>query len=397
MEDVVEETPKLDAKIELVDQNDKNKTVTTFSSLADFTESSLQILDHKTPFFKSRSRRRRTDTWIISIFVIFHLIAFIATMIVNDCSTNSHGDCAIKSLGRMSFQPLSENPFLGPSASTFDKMGAIRKTLLIEHRTWHLFSCPWLHAGLIHLIINLICVIFLGIYLEQEFGPLRVGIIYTVSAFFGTLVTALFVRDSPVVSSSGAQFGLLGATLSALIRNWKLYTNKTAAVLILLVVFVCNFLLGLLPFVDNFSNIGGLISGFLLGFVLLFTPQLRQAAQKKSGLYEYGLKSVLTWKQKLDRPILRSVSLLLFTLLFFGFLAAALQGINISKYCKRCGYFDCIPSKSWSCNDVTTSCETMSSDTELTLTCMENGNFKVLTFRNISQARIRDLCTLICS
>lgn len=79
-----------------------------------------------------------------------------------------------------------------------------------------------------------------------------------------------------------------------------------------------NFVLGLLPYVDNFSNIGGFISGFLLGFVLLFSPQLRKVAQNKEDLYEYGVNKVSTklkLKQKLDRPVLRSVCLLLFGLM----------------------------------------------------------------------------------
>ncbi|KAL3639259.1 SNARE-binding exocyst subunit S6 [Castilleja foliolosa] len=37
--------------------------------------------------------------------------------IVNDCWGNSHEQCVFKKLGRFSFQPLSENPLLGPSAS----------------------------------------------------------------------------------------------------------------------------------------------------------------------------------------------------------------------------------------------------------------------------------------
>lgn len=49
-------------------------------------------------------------------------------------------------------------------------MGAIRKTLLAEHQTWRLFMCPLLHAGVFHFMINLLCIIFIGIYLEKEFG-----------------------------------------------------------------------------------------------------------------------------------------------------------------------------------------------------------------------------------
>lgn len=69
------------------------------------------------PFFRPLSQKR-ANTWIISLFVILHLGAFTVTMIVNDCWENSYGDCALKPLRRFSFQPLYENPLLGPSAST---------------------------------------------------------------------------------------------------------------------------------------------------------------------------------------------------------------------------------------------------------------------------------------
>ena len=43
--------------------------------------------------------------------------------------------------------------------------------------------------------------------------------------------------------------------------------------LTLVLVIVVNLALGLLPRVDNFAHIGGLISGFLLGFVVFIRPQ----------------------------------------------------------------------------------------------------------------------------
>lgn len=58
------------------------------------------------------------------------------------------------------------------------------------------------------------------------FCAVRIGLIYIVSALTGSSVAALFVQDRPSVASSGALFGLLGATLSGLIRNWKVYTQK---------------------------------------------------------------------------------------------------------------------------------------------------------------------------
>lgn len=70
------------------------------------------------PFFRRLSHRKES-TWVISVFVILHLIAFAATMIINDCWRNSHEQCVFKQLGRFSFQPLPENPLLGPSASAW--------------------------------------------------------------------------------------------------------------------------------------------------------------------------------------------------------------------------------------------------------------------------------------
>lgn len=46
-----------------------------------------------------------------------------------------------------------------------------------------------------------------------------------------------------------------------------------AAIIELLLNFVVNLALGILPHVDNFAHIGGFLTGFLLGFVLLVRPQ----------------------------------------------------------------------------------------------------------------------------
>jgi len=50
-------------------------------------------------------------------------------------------------------------------------MGALEVGKVIHrHQVWRLFSCIWLHGGVVHLLANMLSLVFIGIRLEQEFG-----------------------------------------------------------------------------------------------------------------------------------------------------------------------------------------------------------------------------------
>lgn len=73
-----------------------------------------------------RGRKHRGDTqwtsWLTPTIVVANVAIFIVVMFINDCpktTRGAHGDCVAKFLGRFSFQPLRENPLLGPSSSTW--------------------------------------------------------------------------------------------------------------------------------------------------------------------------------------------------------------------------------------------------------------------------------------
>ncbi|XP_021748357.1 RHOMBOID-like protein 8 [Chenopodium quinoa] len=343
------------------------------------------------PFFGSMSKNKET-TWVISLFVFVHLVVFFCTMIVNNCLSNSHGDCAL-----MFFQPLHENPLLGPSSSALDRMGALRRIHLTNiHGVWRLFTSPLLHAGVFHLFISLSSAIYIGINLEQKYGPSRTGIIFILSVITGSLMATLFVQNRPDVSSSAALFGLIGASFSGLIRDWKSFSNKFQAVMALLLVFAVNFALGMLPFIDNFSNIAGFMAGSLLGYVLFFSPQLRKPALHK-GLFDYGVKKSVALKDKLGRPTLRIVCLLLFLLMVAGLIVAALSSIDINKYCSWCHFVDCVPSKMWICDSKSSFCKTTELRGQMVIRCLQSDKLKILPYTGISATRLEELCSMICS
>lgn len=50
-------------------------------------------------------------------------------------------------------------------------MGALDVQRMVHnHQAWRMISCMWLHAGVFHLLANMLSLVFIGIRLEQEFG-----------------------------------------------------------------------------------------------------------------------------------------------------------------------------------------------------------------------------------
>ena len=94
-----------------------------------------------------------------------------------------------------------------------------------------------------------------------------------------------------------------------------MWLMQLAALLALSVIISINLLLGLIPYVDNFANFGGFLSGFLVGFVLLFKPLVGKAAHNKAGLFEYDVKQAVRVRNKLDKPLLRIIALVFFSIL----------------------------------------------------------------------------------
>ena len=39
-----------------------------------------------------------------------------------------------------------------------------------HHQAWRLVTSIWIHAGVVHLLANMISLLFIGIRLEREFG-----------------------------------------------------------------------------------------------------------------------------------------------------------------------------------------------------------------------------------
>ncbi|HLE96719.1 MAG TPA: rhomboid family intramembrane serine protease [Candidatus Thermoplasmatota archaeon] len=69
------------------------------------------------------------------------------------------------------------------------------------------------HAGLFHLVFNLLTLVALGAVVEPHIGSVRYGALLLVAGVVGNLAHATFYA-TPVVGASGAIFGIIGVLLA---------------------------------------------------------------------------------------------------------------------------------------------------------------------------------------
>eukprot|EP00249_Psilotum_nudum_P011298 c23086_g1_i1 orf=183-1346(+) len=347
------------------------------------------------------SHLRKRYSWLIPLFLVANVTMFVIVMYVNNCPRNiiPGKHCVVRFFGRLSFQPLSENPLLGPSSTALEDMGALEVNKVVhDHQGWRLITCVWLHAGVVHLLANMLGLLFIGIRLEQEFGFLKIGIVYLLSGYGGSLLSALFLQKTISVGASGALFGLLGAMLSELITNWTIYANKCAALSTLVLIVALNLGVGILPHVDNFAHIGGFISGFLLGFILLVRPQLGWVDQANIPP-GYEVESPIKSKHKAYQYIFWVMALVVLIAWLAVATVMVFRGVNANDHCSWCHYLSCVPTSRWSCDDSNSmTCNTTIGNNSLILTCQSNN--KTQSFQGMaseSDSRISQLCAQLCT
>ncbi|CAL4066401.1 unnamed protein product [Meganyctiphanes norvegica] len=192
----------------------------------------------------------------------------------------------------------------------------------VPDQFYRLWTSLFIHAGLIHLLITVMLQYYLMRDLEKLAGPLRIGIIYIVSGIAGNLASAIFVPYRAEVGPSGSQFGLLACLFVEVINSWQLLHSPWRALGRLVCITLSLFLVGLLPWVDNYAHIFGFIFGFLLSYALLPFVSF--------GPYDRRRKVLLIW------VCLVAVVVMLTALIILFYVTPIYE-------CKICEYLNCIP------------------------------------------------------
>lgn len=169
-------------------------------------------------------------------------------------------------------QPASENAL----TNVLIMYGAKENHLISQGQYWRFVTPIFLHVNFLHVGLNMLNLLLLGIFLERLMGSARFVFIYVITGVISVVASFYFAPDVISVGASGAIFGLVGAYSIFVLIHRRAFRNGGAFALLWLVVIIgINLGIGLvIPNVDNSAHIGGLLSGCLLGW--LFAPLYTQ-------------------------------------------------------------------------------------------------------------------------
>ncbi|MBP1910849.1 rhomboid family intramembrane serine protease [Thermococcus stetteri] len=156
---------------------------------------------------------------------------------------------------------LSGGNFLSIKGGVLALLGQLNYAVLHYGYWWQLFTAMFVHVNIIHIFFNMYFLLTMGRQLEGVLGSKRVVLTYIVSGLTGNVLT-LFLMPPMTLSAgaSGALFGIVGAliTISGVVGG-----NMQGALMNAFFLFLIN---SVLPKVNAFAHLGGLVAGISIGY-----------------------------------------------------------------------------------------------------------------------------------
>lgn len=138
---------------------------------------------------------------------------------------------------------------------------AVNRQAIVNGEYYRLITGIFLHANIVHLMCNCYSLYIIGMQLESFLGKVKYLTVYLLSGLAGSMLS-IFFSVNYSVGASGAIFGMLGSLLY-FGYHYRVYLDSVVKSQIIPLI-VLNLGVGfMIPGVDNFAHIGGLIGGVL--------------------------------------------------------------------------------------------------------------------------------------
>ncbi len=165
---------------------------------------------------------------------------------------------------------------LEPSTLALLNWGADFGPLTLTGDWWRAVTCNFVHIGAFHLLMNMYAFIYIGIWLEHLIGTRRMFVSYLLTGLCSAVFSLYMHAETISAGASGSIFGLYGIFLAFLLFH-RIERSQRKALLTSILIFVgYNLIYGIRAGVDNAAHIGGLLSGFLLGFIYVFGERMKK-------------------------------------------------------------------------------------------------------------------------
>ena len=165
---------------------------------------------------------------------------------------------------------------LEPSTLALLNWGADFGPLTLTGDWWRAVTCNFVHIGAFHLLMNMYAFIYIGIWLEHLIGTRRMFVSYLLTGLCSAVFSLYMHAETISTGASGSIFGLYGIFLAFLLFH-RIERSQRKALLTSILIFVgYNLIYGIRAGVDNAPHSGGLLSGFLLGFIYVFGERMKK-------------------------------------------------------------------------------------------------------------------------
>jgi len=161
------------------------------------------------------------------------------------------------------------------------KWGSNFAPLTLSGDYWRLVTNTFIHFGIIHLLMNMYCLYIIGAYLEPMLGRVKFIAAYFCTGILASIVS-LWWHSEPVNSAgaSGAIFGMYGLFLALLTTNVIPASVRKGLLQNIGIFIVYNLVYGVKSGVDNSAHVGGLVSGFLIGYLYVINIRTERNGRK---------------------------------------------------------------------------------------------------------------------
>jgi len=183
-----------------------------------------------------------------------------------------------------------------PREDIFEKFylsaGFSTRPTVLHGQYWRLLTSTFLHFSILHVFMNMFFLVYIGSLIECKLGKWNFLVAYLATGIIASTASVIWHDNEIAGGASGAIFGMFGILLALLSTDFYERAARKALLISTGIVVFYN----IVPIgrgVDHAAHFGGLISGYIFGWVLYFGLKQKNRFGRGWALPLIGAASVI--------------------------------------------------------------------------------------------------------